>query len=225
MPLVTSPTTLTDPTRVGSKRVVAASIDLGIEALVLALLFLVLAQDYERYNPTTGTYVQGRELQGVGAIAVYAFVIVYNVAVFIVWRGLTGNTLGTLVMRIVVTDEHGQPPGVIRAITRSFAGIVDYLPCCVPAVGLITIFTSASHRRVGDLAGATWVVDRSVKGMPIEAGRETVSARSALARAEHTPSEGQPEWDPHRSAFVQYDTTTSRWMVFDEVAGEWTVAD
>ena len=73
MPLVTSPTTLTDPTRVGSKRVIAASIDLGIEALVLALLFLVLAEDYERYSPASGTYIQGRELQGAGAIAVYAF--------------------------------------------------------------------------------------------------------------------------------------------------------
>lgn len=225
MPAVTAPTTLTDPTRVGSKRVVAASIDLGIEALVLATLFLVLAQDYERYSVVSGTYVQGRELQGAGAIAVYAFALGYNLGVFVLWRGLTGNTLGTLVMRIVVTDEHGLPPGPVKAVVRSVAGVVDYLPCCVPAVGLITIFTSESHRRIGDLAASTWVVDRSVRGMPIEAGRATVSARTAAAAAERAAQGSQPEWDPHRSAFVQYDTEASRWMVFDEAANEWTVAD
>lgn len=225
MPHVTSPTTLTDPTRVGSKRVIAASIDLGIEALVLAVLFLVLAQDYERYSVVSGTYVQGRELQGVGAIVVYAFALAYNVGVFVLWRGLTGNTLGTLVMRIVVTDEDGRPPGPMRAAVRSIAGIVDYLPCCVPAVGLITIFTSASHRRVGDLAASTWVVDRSVKGMPIEAGRATVSARTAAAAADRAEKESQPEWDPHRNAFVQYDTEAGRWMVFDEATGAWKIAD
>ncbi len=225
MPPVTSSAILTDPTRVGSKRVVAACIDLGIEALVLAVLFLVLAQDYERFSVVSGTYVQGRELQGFSAVVVYAFALGYNAGVFVLWRGLTGNTVGTLVMRIVVTDQEGQPPGPLRAIIRSVAGAVDYLPCCVPAVGLITIFTSGSHRRVGDLAAATWVVDRSVKGMPIEAGRATISARSAAADAERAAQGPQPEWDSHRNAFVQYDTTTSTWMAYDETKGEWQAAD
>jgi hypothetical protein len=64
-----------------------------------------------------------------------------------------------------------------------------------------------------------------VKGMPIEAGRATMSAQSAATKAEHAAQDSQPEWDPHRNAFVQYDTTTSRWMVFDEAANEWKLAD
>lgn len=232
---MTTVTPHADPTRVGSKRIVAAMIDIGIEALVLAVLFLVLAQDYERYSVVSGTYVQGRELQGGGAIAVYAFALLYNIGVFLVWRGLTGNTVGTLALRIAVVDEEGRPPGVLRAVVRSGTGAVDYLPCCAPAVGLITIFTSAAHRRVGDMAAKTYVVDAAVRGERIVigrgSGRSTTRPTDGTGEGSVTSSEGtitqesEPEWDPHRNAFIQYDTANERWMVFDEDARQWRLAD
>lgn len=232
-----------DPTRVGSKRIVAAVIDIGIEALVLAVLFLVLAQDYERYSVVSGTYVQGRELQGGGAVAVYAFALLYNIGVFLVWRGLTGNTVGTLAMRIAVVDEAGRPPGIVRAIVRSGAGVVDYLPCCAPAVGLITMFTSTAHRRVGDMAAKTYVVDAAGRDEPLVIGRSTnrsttgstgrstgrstdgADPASAPASEGTITPESEPEWDPHRNAFIQYDTKNEQWMVFDEDARQWRLAD
>jgi hypothetical protein len=55
------------------------------------------------------------------------------------------------------------------AALRSLAGIVDYLPCCyVPLVGIITMVSTKSHQRVGDMAAKSYVIDAAYAGYPVQ---------------------------------------------------------
>lgn len=148
-----------DPTDVAWKRVGAAVIDVGIGAVVSLVLFLVLSESTYRYDRFANRVSYTRELTGAGAVLFYGWWLAYNVGVFVLQRGITGRTLGTMALGIKTVDTQGAPPGPAVALLRSVAGVVDYLPCCIPLVGLITIFTTPGHRRVGDMAAKTLVVD------------------------------------------------------------------
>jgi RDD family len=108
-----------------------------------------------------------RYVDGPRRFALQLVALAYLVGVFVIERGLTGSTLGTRLLGIVTVGHDGQPIGPLRALWRSVAGIVDYLPCCVPIVGIVTIFATTGHRRVGDLAAKSLVVERAHLGSPI----------------------------------------------------------
>lgn len=156
-----------DPTDVGGKRLVAALIDVGIGTVISIVLFIVLSDDTYRYNRASNGIVYSRELQGIGAVLFYGAWLAYNVGVFVLQRGLTGKTLGTITLGLVTVNAQGQPLGPGRALVRSVAGIVDYIPCCAPLVGIITIFTTKDHRRVGDMAASSYVVEAQWFGSPV----------------------------------------------------------
>lgn len=143
----------------GWKRVGAAVIDVGIGAVVSGVLFLVFSETTYRFDRITDDVTSGRELSGFGALVFYGWWLAYNVGVFVLQRGITGRTLGTTALGVRTVNAEGAPPGPAVALLRSVAGVVDYLPCCLPLVGLITIFTTTGHRRVGDMAAKTYVVD------------------------------------------------------------------
>uniref|UniRef100_UPI002FDF1D6F RDD family protein n=1 Tax=Rhabdothermincola sp. TaxID=2820405 RepID=UPI002FDF1D6F len=100
-----------------------------------------------------------------------AFSGVYLVVVMWLLQGLTGATIGKLVVGIRTVNEQGRSPGLGKQLIRGIVGIVDAVPFClmplVPVVGLITIFVTKGHRRVGDMAAKTYVVKASAKGAPI----------------------------------------------------------
>lgn len=168
-----------DPTRVGGRRLVACAIDVGLGVVLYVVLFILLSQKApvatwvghttnicagRRFNCATfgHRYIDG------GRRAVMQFVVLaYLVGVFVIQRGLTGSTLGTRALGIATVGHDGEPIGPARALWRSVAGIVDYLPCCLPIVGIVTIFATTGHRRVGDLAARSVVVDRRHVGAPI----------------------------------------------------------
>lgn len=84
----------------------------------------------------------------------------------VVVQGITGWTVGKLVMGLRTVQEDGRPAGVGRAFLRWILLVVDMLPC-IGLVGLITAGTSTGHRRVGDLAAKTYVVRAAAAGSPI----------------------------------------------------------
>ena len=169
----------TDPTDVAGRRVVAALIDVGIGWIIYLVLFFLLADSVPQYSGYYGATVDACAGRGVcsnigdyyvsggSAVLLWIVTLVYLVGVFVVQRGLTGKTLGTIALGLVTVNEQGRPLGPGYALMRSVAGIVDYLPCCLPLVGIITIFTTKGHRRVGDMAAKSYVVDKVHAGQPI----------------------------------------------------------
>ena len=156
----------------------ACAIDVGLGIVIYILLFILLSRrapldtfvgrasnvcDGRRFCNSFGhRYVDG------GRRAVMQLVMLaYLVGVFVLQRGFTGSTLGTRIMGVVTVGHDGQPIGPLRALWRSVAGIVDYLPCCLPIVGIATIFATTGHRRVGDMAARSLVVGRAHLGSPI----------------------------------------------------------
>jgi uncharacterized RDD family membrane protein YckC len=88
-----------------------------------------------------------------------------SVVIYVLIQGLKGWTPGKLLFGIRTVAEDGRAPGIGRAIIRWLFLIVDGL--CAGLVGFIVALTSRGHRRVGDMAAKTFVVDRGYMGHPI----------------------------------------------------------
>jgi uncharacterized RDD family membrane protein YckC len=175
-PSTAGPTT--DPTAVVGRRLLAAVVDLGI-LWVFSTTFWALASrplpggaEELGIEPCTGrsfcTHVGDRYVSGWPMAILAAVWLAYLVGVFVVERGLTGRTIGTMLTGLATVGEDGRPLGVGPAFVRSVAGIVDYLPCCVPVVGIATIAATPGHRRVGDMAARSYVVGHEWFGRPVE---------------------------------------------------------
>ena len=194
-----------DPTRVGGRRLVACAIDVGLGFVIYVVLFILLSRraPLDTFVGRTSNVCAGR---GVSCAVVRPPLrrrtrrlrccnwcdAGYLVGVFVIQRGLTGSTLGTRLLGIVTVGHDGQPIGPVRALWRSVAGIVDYLPCCVPIVGIVTIFATTGHRRVGDMAAKSLVVERAHLGSPILVPAWTPVWWPARPRSGHRPCRRRP---------------------------------
>lgn len=204
-----------DPTDVVGKRIGAAIIDF-LPALLLgyAVQFALFA-----LNPGAGSsagvtfFALGGSL--LPALVQYGWLI----GNCVIWRGLTGNSIGHLALGLRTVDAQGQPLGVPMAFVRSLAGIVDYLPCIcfVPVVGLITMARTAGHQRVGDLAAKSYVIDARYAGMPVVIPGVTNSPTGPWA----VPDPGRPQWDPTRNTWVRWNAAIARWEAQDPSTQLW----
>src|SRR3546814_18146228 len=68
---------------------------------------------------------------------------------------------------IGVVGEDGRAPGLGKALLRWVLWVLDGFPYVLPLVGGIVALTTVGHRRVGDMAAKTFVVDRGAMGSPI----------------------------------------------------------
>ncbi len=96
--------------------------------------------------------------------------VAYLFGIWVIWQGLAGMTIGKAAFGIRAVDEDGQAPGIGRAFIRSLLWVVDWpIVCCapLPVVGGITALASKGHRRVGDMAAKTYVVDKGAMGRPV----------------------------------------------------------
>ena len=152
-------------------------IDLGILWVFTAIFWLLAsrrapARIVERYGACSEqslcTEIGDRFVTGWPMALLLVVWVAYLVGVFVLERGLTGRTVGTMLTGLVVVGADGRPLGPGRAALRSAAGVVDYLPCCLPVVGVTTMVASAGHRRVGDMAAESFVVTADRFGRPVE---------------------------------------------------------
>lgn len=177
--------------------------------------------------------------------ATQGVVLAYALIVFVVLQGITGATPGKLLFGVRTVNEDGEAPGIGRAFVRWILWIVDAFPwCCfIPVVGGIAAFTSRGHRRVGDMAAKTYVVDKDDMGAPIHIGaaqryQPTSGATTATtwappagppagspgatpAAAPATESGSEPVWDPQRNKYVKWDAPSGQWLEYDDDAGDW----
>ena len=166
-----------DPTQVVGRRIVGAGLDLAALVLVALATFLVVAER----QPVWGGHDLACAGRGAGCVVVgdtalvatggrldlvTGVTVLFGAATFIVRRGRSGRSLGMDAVGLVVVDGDGGPPGTRRALVRTLVGWSDYLPVCVPLVGLVASATSPAHPRIGDVAAGTIVIRRDDAGRP-----------------------------------------------------------
>ncbi|MFN8019831.1 MAG: RDD family protein [Acidimicrobiales bacterium] len=154
-----------DPTAVTGRRIAAFFID------VVVYWAVIVAPVAAFPGPTTAVIKNGKTTyQNNGAfgaqVASFLILILYGIGMFVVARGLTGRTLGLKVMNLQCVNYQGNPPGVPLAAWRVVAGWVDWITILFIPVGLLVMTSSKGHRRVGDMAAKTFVVDQSQAGRP-----------------------------------------------------------
>ncbi len=68
-----------------------------------------------------------------------------------------GRTPGKRIARIRVIQKSGRPIGIFESMARNFIRYVDQIPFFY-AIGVIAVFATKQHQRLGDLAAGTLVV-------------------------------------------------------------------
>ena len=103
-----------------------------------------------------------------------------------------GRTPGKRVARIRVIQRSGRAIGLFESMARNFVRYVDQLPFFY-AVGVIAIFVTRQHQRLGDLAAGTLVVRDRLEEAPLwgESGARTFTAQIFAANA--------PAPEPHNA--------------------------
>jgi uncharacterized RDD family membrane protein YckC len=104
-----------------------------------------------------------------------------------------GRTPGKRVARIRVIQRSGRSIGLLESMARNLVRYIDLQPFPLYAVGVIAIFCTRQHQRLGDLAAGTLVVRDRLEEAPLwgESGARTFTAQI------FAPSEPTPE--PHNA--------------------------
>lgn len=122
--------------------------------------------------------------QWVVAIAIFSVFLVqwgYFTLFEAFWNG---RTPGKRVARIRVIQRSGRAIGLFESMARNLVRYVDQIPFFY-AVGVVTMFATRQHQRLGDLAAGTLVVrDRELE-TPLwsESGNRTITAQIFAASA------------------------------------------
>jgi len=127
----------------------------------------------------------------------WAFAIVTFVIFLLNWGYFTlfeafcnGRTPGKRVAKIRVIQRSGRPIGFFESLARNLVRYVDQIPFFY-AVGVVVMFITRQHQRLGDLAAGTLVVrDREQESM----AWNDLSTRTFTAQIFSAP---QPTAEPH----------------------------
>jgi len=101
-------------------------------------------------------------------VAIWTFVVfVLNWGYFTLFEAFwNGRTPGKRMARIRVIQRSGRPIGFLESLARNLVRYVDQIPFFY-AVGVIVMFITRQHQRLGDLAAGTLVVrDRDPESTP-----------------------------------------------------------
>lgn len=232
---------MSDPTAVMGRRVAAALIDV---TLAVGLLLLVwFSQTVSEPLPAGADYgvtcaaIQEERADTTPCIELESQVYYINdpwrsaaisygflAATFLIFgviQGLTGRTLGKVIMGLRTVRPDGLVPGIGRGTLRGLFWLVDgpfilFLP--IGIVGFICALTTPGHRRVGDMASRTFVVAKAAVGAPIVVPGLTVPSPAGVFV--HEPV---PQWDEARGAYIQWDPDQQVWLEWEEPTRQWVV--
>ncbi|MGA7110351.1 MAG: RDD family protein [Terracidiphilus sp.] len=104
-----------------------------------------------------------------------------------------GRTPGKRVARIRVIQQSGRAIGIFESMARNFIRYVDQIPFFY-AVGVIAVFATRQHQRLGDLAAGTLVVRDREQETPLwaETGTRTFTAPGFLQPANFPDPHAMP---------------------------------
>ncbi|MCQ3808726.1 MAG: RDD family protein, partial [Acidimicrobiia bacterium] len=191
-----------DPTAVFGRRCVAFAVDFIIVFAVFVAAFLSSStlEDVEDSRIADQICVYYDEL-GNGDVCLdlslvfvlesgrFADIALWGIVAsalnLVVVAAITGGSLGKLAAGIRVVDRNTfNRAGVHKHLLRWVLWVVDAFPWFlpVPLTGLIFSLVSRGHRRVGDFAAKTLVVDKKYVGIPtlVPGVNEAAMATAAL---------------------------------------------
>ncbi|MGB9408186.1 MAG: RDD family protein [Terracidiphilus sp.] len=129
------------------------------------------------------------------AVAVVIFIFfLLNWGYFTLFEAFwNGRTPGKRVARIRVIQRSGRAIGLFESMARNLVRYVDMQPFPLYAVGVISIFATRQHQRLGDLAAGTLVVRDRLEEAPLwgDSGARTFTAQSF--------AHGAPAPEPHNA--------------------------
>ncbi len=151
-------------------------IALLVDYLIWGAGFTVLAIALAVILPSIGV-LSWVKAQWALAIAIFGFFLV-NWGYFTLFEAFwNGRTPGKRVARIRVIQRSGRPIGLFESMARNLVRYIDQLPG-IYVVGVITMFVTRQHQRLGDLAAGTLVVRDREEEAPLwnETGTRTFTA-------------------------------------------------
>jgi uncharacterized RDD family membrane protein YckC len=138
-------------------RFIALLVDYIIWIVALLLLILIAYLVLPAINAFSGLSAQWTE-----AIVIF-LVFLFNWGYFTLFEAFwNGRTPGKRVAKIRVIHRTGRPIGLLESMARNLIRCVDMQPGIfiinLYAVGVITMFVTKNHQRLGDLVAGTLVV-------------------------------------------------------------------
>jgi uncharacterized RDD family membrane protein YckC len=120
-------------------------------------------------------FVSIEELSDRQAVVVFLAAFGLVMAYYTLTEGLTGRTLGKLITGTIVVNAEGRPPGIWRALVRTFMRLLEVNPFLLGGIPAgIVIALTKDKQRLGDLAAGTYVVPvkslQSMSATPTIAG-------------------------------------------------------
>jgi uncharacterized RDD family membrane protein YckC len=164
-------------------RFVALLVDMliwGVGLLVLAVLFAIFAPGIEAFSKISAQWAE--------AIVIFILFLLFWGYFTLFEAFWNGRTPGKRVARIRVIQRSGRAIGLFESMARNLVRYIDMQPFPLYAVGVIAVFSTRQHQRLGDLVAGTLVVrDRALEEPAWgEAGARTFTA-SAFAPVEAPP--------------------------------------
>ena len=158
-------------------------IALLVDYLIWTAAFIVLAIFFSITMPAIHAFSKISE-QWATAIVIF-LVFLFNWGYFTLFEALwNGRTPGKRVARIRVIQRSGRAIGLFESMARNFVRYIDQIPG-VYVVGVITMFCTKQHQRLGDLAAGTLVVRDREEEDPAwgDSGARTFTAQIFSANA------------------------------------------
>jgi uncharacterized RDD family membrane protein YckC len=155
----------------------------GASFFVLSLLAAMILPDIKAFSKISEQWAT--------AIFIIIFFL-FNWGYFTLFEAFwNGRTPGKRVVHIRVIQRSGRAIGLFESMARNFVRYVDQIPFFY-AVGVISMFVTRQHQRLGDLAAGTLVVRDRQQEEPLwgNSGARTFTAQvfapSAPLPAPHT---------------------------------------
>lgn len=200
-----------DPTNVIGRRIGAWFIDLLIY-LVLVVAAIVLSDSWEfnnvdvpgksagnaycvEWNKTNDgacSYADGTVTTLVLDMGYVGGAFILNLLGYIVIQGATGGSLGKLAVGLRVVDGQGRKAGMGKSAIRTLLWAVDGIAFGFPVVGGVLMVSTGGHRRVGDMAANTYVVDKNQLGHPLAVPGSTTAWAGTPSGPPPADGYGQP---------------------------------
>jgi uncharacterized RDD family membrane protein YckC len=136
-----------------------------VDYLIWIAVFIALIFLFALIHPSLGRFNQ---LGAKWATAIFILIpFLLHWGYFTLFEAFwNGRTPGKRVARIRVIKQSGRGIGLFESMTRNFLRIVDQIPL-IYAVGVVSIFLTRQHQRLGDLAAGTLVIhDRESLAAP-----------------------------------------------------------